>query len=136
RHHARVERRGSAFIIRDLDSANGIYAGSERITERVLKPGETIRIGGAEIIYKPGFTSSDLTIVEEPRAAAKEGRRPIVFVPGMMGSELWRGSEMVWPNARLLFSDPEVFQLPNRYPLEPRGVVRQVVIVPNLIKQE
>ena len=135
RHHARVERRGSAFIIRDLDSANGFYAGAERITERVLKPGETIRIGGAEIIYKPGFTSSDLTIVEESRAA-KEGRRPIVFVPGMMGSELWRGSEMVWPNPRLLFSDPEIFQLPNRYPLEPRGVVRQVVIVPNLIKQE
>jgi pimeloyl-ACP methyl ester carboxylesterase len=59
-------------------------------------------------------------------------RRLVIFVPGLMGSELWRGSERVFPNIKALFTNPEVVQYP--LPLEPRKIVDEVVIVPNLIK--
>jgi hypothetical protein len=53
-----------------------------------------------------------------------------------MGSELWLGSERVWPNVKVMFKNPEVFRYPSSLPLEPRGIVDEVVIVPNLIKMD
>jgi hypothetical protein len=59
-----------------------------------------------------------------------------VFVPGMMGSELWLGNERVWPNIKTIFANPEIFTYPSNIPLEPRNIVDELVIVPNLIKQD
>jgi len=53
-----------------------------------------------------------------------------------MGSELWLGNERVWPNVKTIFRNPEIFRYPGDVPLEPRGIVDEVVIVPNLIKQD
>jgi pimeloyl-ACP methyl ester carboxylesterase len=53
-----------------------------------------------------------------------------------MGSELWQGSEKVWPNIRLLFDQPEIFSLPSGRALEPRGIVGELVIVPRFLEQE
>ena len=36
----------------------------------------------------------------------------MIFVPGLMGSELWRGSERIFPNIKTLFTNPEVLQYP------------------------
>jgi pimeloyl-ACP methyl ester carboxylesterase len=63
-------------------------------------------------------------------------RRPVIFVPGLMGSELWRGNERVWPSVRNMLTHPEIFRYPSEVPLEPRGIVDELVIVPNLIKQD
>jgi pimeloyl-ACP methyl ester carboxylesterase len=49
-----------------------------------------------------------------------------------MGSEMWRGSERVFPNVKALFTNPELLQYPS--PFEPRKIVEEVVIVPNLVK--
>ena len=68
--------------------------------------------------------------------SAGRPRQPVVFVPGLMGSELWLGSEKVWPNVRLLFTQPELFLLPETVHLEPRGIVGEVVLVPKLVEQE
>jgi pimeloyl-ACP methyl ester carboxylesterase len=53
-----------------------------------------------------------------------------------MGSELWLGNERVWPNVRQLFSNPEIFRLPEAHPLEPRDILREFVVIPNLIELE
>ncbi len=53
-----------------------------------------------------------------------------------MGSELWLGDERVWPNIKLMIKNPEIFRLPAEVPLEPRGVMNEIVIVPNLVKIE
>jgi pSer/pThr/pTyr-binding forkhead associated (FHA) protein len=131
RRHARLERRGDAFVVRDLGSTNGTWVGSQRIDEHQLHDGDTIRIGTDLLVFKRGFSCDDLTLVDRP---SRESRRsPVVVVPGLMGSELWRGSEMVWPNARSLLHP--AFMSPEE-PLEARGLVGEVVIVPNLIKLE
>jgi hypothetical protein len=49
-------------------------------------------------------------------------------------SELWLGNERVWPNVKTLFTNPEIYSYPSEVPLEPRGIVDEVVIVPNFIK--
>jgi pimeloyl-ACP methyl ester carboxylesterase len=71
-----------------------------------------------------------------PKPGIKPKRTPVVIVPGLMGSELWLGSEKIWPNVRYLFTRPENFKLPELRPLGVGEIVHEVVIVPNLIKMD
>lgn len=135
RKHAEVIRKGSLFILRDLDSTNGTWFKGEKVGEMILQDGDSFRIGGSQLVYKSGFTEAAMTIADES-LARKSTRRPVIFVPGLMGSELWLGNERVWPNLKYLFKNPELFRFPSDVPLEPRAIVDEVVIVPNLIKQD
>jgi pimeloyl-ACP methyl ester carboxylesterase len=101
----------------------------------VLEDGQSLRIGLAQLVFKKGFAGESLTQVEFFGAKPRE-RTPVIFVPGIMGSKLWAGSELIWPNLKILFSNPETFAYPGKLPLEPRGILDQVVIVPNLIKMD
>jgi pSer/pThr/pTyr-binding forkhead associated (FHA) protein len=136
RNHALLERREDGFVLRDLGSTNGTWFGSERITEHRLASGDTLQIGPARLVFKDAIRPDDLTMVEDTPTLVDNPRIPVVFVPGLMGSNLWLGGERVWPNVRTLFTQPEIWSLPDKVPLEPRGIVNEVVIVPNLIKQE
>jgi pSer/pThr/pTyr-binding forkhead associated (FHA) protein len=135
RRHAEVQQRGEAYLLKDLDSANGIWMDQQKIDEHVLGDGDVFRIGSAQIIFKQGFEEQALTLMEDT-ATTPKGRRTVVFVPGLMGSELWLGNERVWPNVKTLFTNPEIFAYGSDIPLEPRNIVDEVVIVPNLIKQD
>ncbi len=133
RHHAEVQCRGSLFVLRDLGSTNGTWHGEARVDQLVLQDGDEFRIGDATIVFKSGFLEESLTMADDslPKGSA---RRIVVFVPGMMGSELWRGRERIFPHIKTLFTNPETLQYP--LPAEPRKIVDEVVIVPNLIKQD
>ena len=48
-HHCEVHLRGSEVFIRDLNSTNGSYINGEKVTEQVLKPGQTLRLGQVEL---------------------------------------------------------------------------------------
>jgi pSer/pThr/pTyr-binding forkhead associated (FHA) protein len=134
RRHAQIIRRGDTFIVRDLGSANGTQVGGRQVEEQALENGDTIEIGGTRIVYKTPVTEASLTMVGG--GALPSIRHPVVFVPGFMGSELWRGSERVWPQVKYLFTDPDLFLYSENTPLEARGLLQEVVIVPNLIKLE
>lgn len=135
RHHARVTRIGSGFSLRDLDSTNGTWLRGRQIEEIILQDGDMIQIGDAQVVFKNGFSPVELTMVAE-KLEGKPEKVPVVFVPGMMGSELWLGNERVWPSIKSFFSDADLFKYTADTKLEPRGIVDQVVIVPNLIKQD
>jgi pSer/pThr/pTyr-binding forkhead associated (FHA) protein len=133
RNHAQLVRQGNLFLLRDLGSTNGTWFQGERVEEMVLQGGEVFRIGNAQLVFKSGFGVEALTMVDQSLADGT-GRRPVVFVPGMMGSELWLGNERVWPNVKVMFKDPDLFRYPSKASLEARAIVDQVVVVPNLIK--
>lgn len=57
-----------------------------------------------------------------------------MVIPGFGGSTLWRGSEQVWPMPRTLFTDPHLLHMNEA--LEARELVDEVVIIPNLLRQE
>jgi pSer/pThr/pTyr-binding forkhead associated (FHA) protein len=136
RRHAEVRRTGDFFTFKDLGSTNGSWLRDQALQEIVLQDGDMLRLGAARLVFKQGFSEAALTMVDE-QIHAHPGRVPIVFVPGFMGSELWLGSERVWPNVKWMFKDPDLFKYsPEDTRLEARGIVDQVVIVPNLIKQD
>jgi pSer/pThr/pTyr-binding forkhead associated (FHA) protein len=134
RLHARLARRGDGWVLKDNNSSNGTWLASTRIDEAPLQGGDTFQIGTAQLILKHAASPADLTFVEgfSPKPGGK--RRPVVVVPGVMGSELWLGQEKIWPNVRTLFKDPDLLKLTPDSRLEPRGLLGDVVVVPNLIK--
>jgi pSer/pThr/pTyr-binding forkhead associated (FHA) protein len=132
RHHAVLEHKAGGFIIRDLHSGNGTWLRNQRVDSSVIEDGDTIRIGPARMVFKRGFAASDLTIIQ-PRLGHRTARRPVVFIPGFAGSTLWHGSEKIWPSRQAL---TQIDLMSMDRPLEAKGLVNEVVIVPNLIKQE
>jgi pSer/pThr/pTyr-binding forkhead associated (FHA) protein len=133
RHHAVITRSGEVFTLRDLKSTNGTWLGDQSIEQVVLRDGEMLQIGSARLVFKSGFSEGMLTLTDA-RAHELPQRTPVVFVPGFMGSELWLGSERVWPNVKVLFSNPEIYSYGPESRLVARGILDQFVIVPNLIK--
>lgn len=131
RNHAEIQRKGELFVLRDLGSTNGILYGEERVDQLILQDGDEFKIGDATMVYKSGFVEESLTMADAslPKSSS---RRIVIFVPGLMGSELWRGSERIFPNIKTLFTNPETLRFPS--PLEARKIVNEVVIVPNMIK--
>jgi len=61
-HHAEIILRGNDVLIRDLGSTNGTFINGEKITEAVLKAGQTLRFGTVEMRLDTG---------EAPPAGAK-----------------------------------------------------------------
>lgn len=133
RSHARLERKGSDFILRDLQSTNGTYIHDERIEQRALKNGDTFRIGPTRIVFKSGFAQEEMTVVGGLDLHRQSGLRPVIFVPGTMGSQLFLGSERVWPNLNFLLKHPDVFRYTEDTKLKPKGILNEMVIVPNLV---
>jgi pSer/pThr/pTyr-binding forkhead associated (FHA) protein len=130
RHHAILERRGNTFLVRDLGSSSGTWIDQERVERRSLDEGDTLRIGAVQLVFKPSISHDALTGDHEggrPGAA----RRPVVLIPGFGGSNLWLGSERVWPSLR--FGDIAT-ALQKGHPLQVRGIVDDVVIVSSLIR--
>src|SRR6266704_1630687 len=55
-HHCEVLLRGTEVLIRDLNSTNGTFINGEKITEAVLKPGQSLRLGHIELWLDNGST--------------------------------------------------------------------------------
>lgn len=48
-HHAEIILRGSDVVVKDIGSTNGTFINGEKITESVLKPGQTLKFGQIEL---------------------------------------------------------------------------------------
>lgn len=48
-HHCEILLQGSDVLIKDLNSTNGTFINGEKISEAVLKPGQTLRLGQIEL---------------------------------------------------------------------------------------
>lgn len=69
RRHARMELRGSAYVIQDLGSTNGTFINGTRISGmQVLNPGDTVSFGeGIVLAYEP-VSDGDATILSSKAA--------------------------------------------------------------------
>jgi pSer/pThr/pTyr-binding forkhead associated (FHA) protein len=76
--HAVVERFGPGWTIRDLGSTNGTFVNGDKVTaERVLRPGDEIRVGSTRIVFR---SSADrpVTQVAEPPPKVAPDQRPVL----------------------------------------------------------
>lgn len=64
RLHGVLERIGSAWCIRDLNSRNGTYVNGERILgDRPLRQGDELRLGHTRLIYRSrGYVAASATV--------------------------------------------------------------------------
>jgi pSer/pThr/pTyr-binding forkhead associated (FHA) protein len=57
--HCEILLRGTDVVVKDLNSTNGTFINGEKISESVLKPGQTLRLGNVELkLDAPGAPSS------------------------------------------------------------------------------
>ncbi|MBM3128626.1 MAG: FHA domain-containing protein [Chloroflexi bacterium] len=137
RQHARIIREGATFVLIDLNSHNGTWLNEQRIERHTLRPGDSFKIGEATFVFNAPLANTDLTVqFNQSFALARGARRPVVFIPGFMGSELWLHNERIWPNVKAMFTQPELYQFPSKEPVEARHLVSQIVVIPRLLKIE
>ena len=71
RHHARIERRGASYVLRDLGSANGTYVNGMAISLWPIRPGDTARVAKFDLVFESGA------------AEPKDDTEIVEFVPGL-----------------------------------------------------
>ncbi len=55
-HHAAITRTPSGYSLTDLGSKNGTWVNRRPVREYLLRPGDVIRIGDTELIFRPAGT--------------------------------------------------------------------------------
>ena len=128
RKHAEIRPADDGFVLRDLGSRHGLFVNGIQVRERTLTEGDVIRIGRAEMVFKDGRSPA--------RPKPKQHRRPLVVIPGFIGSELYRGDTLLWPNLRRMVRCPKSQIKEYWEEAEVRGMIRQLAVIPGLIKAE
>ena len=82
-HHCEVLLRGSEVVVKDLNSTNGTFIDDEKITESVLKPGHTLRLGQIELRLEDGAAAA-----ASVPAAAAPAKKPESATRGTRGVSL------------------------------------------------
>jgi pSer/pThr/pTyr-binding forkhead associated (FHA) protein len=90
-HHCEVHLHGSEVLIRDLNSTNGTFINGEKITESVLKPGQTLRLGNVELKLEAPGTAAAPASGPAPGPAKRQVEATMVIPRGVSLSELESG---------------------------------------------
>jgi pSer/pThr/pTyr-binding forkhead associated (FHA) protein len=95
-HHCEILSRGSDVVVKDLNSTNGTFINGERVTtERVLKPGQILRLGQVELRLETGAMSAAETTATQaapPAPVKKPLDQTMVMQRGVSLTELEQGS--------------------------------------------
>jgi len=82
--HCEVQLRGSDLFVRDLKSTNGTYIDGRKITEGVVKPGQTLRLGNVDLRYElvaSAPASAPAAAAPATPAVPKVSAAPVVPAP-------------------------------------------------------
>jgi CheY-like chemotaxis protein len=89
--HCEVRVRGEDLLVRDLLSTNGTFVGGKKVSEAVLKPGETLRLGDVELRYEAGAVrrgavaaAADPPMTTAPAIGGPERPFQVLFVDDSM----------------------------------------------------
>ena len=53
RKHAGIRKVNGAYELADLGSTNGIYVNGHKVPKKTLEPGDIIRVGNTEAVFRP-----------------------------------------------------------------------------------
>ncbi|HET7624121.1 MAG TPA: FHA domain-containing protein [Verrucomicrobiae bacterium] len=81
-HHCEVLLRGNDVVVKDLNSTNGTFINGDQISEAVLKPGQTLRLGQIELRLEtegmapaPAPASASSSAAPAPASAASSSKK-------------------------------------------------------------
>ena len=86
-HHAEILLQGSELLIKDLNSTNGTFINGEKISESVLKVGQTLRFGQVELKIDDGKPVSAPAAAPAP-ASKKQAESTMVVPRGVSLTDL------------------------------------------------
>jgi DNA-binding NtrC family response regulator len=109
RCHAQLWRSGPVWLLKDLDSRNGVFVNGKRVQSTALAPGDVIRIGDFVAVFLEAPRDSDLSFAElgpgifgglAHRNAAEQARRAAasnlgIVIEGATGTGKERFAEAV-----------------------------------------
>lgn len=84
-HHCEILVRAEEIVVKDLNSTNGTFINGQRVTEAVLKPGQTLRVGQVELRLENGAS----------HAPAKKPLDQTRVVGGVKMNELEAGTKQI-----------------------------------------
>src|ERR1700722_10232343 len=80
--HCEILLQGSDILIKDLGSTNGTFINGEKITEGILKPGQTLKLGNIELkLDVPGAPAS-APAASSPTPVAPPKKEPVKAAVG------------------------------------------------------
>ncbi|HEY2084045.1 MAG TPA: FHA domain-containing protein [Verrucomicrobiae bacterium] len=96
-HHCEVLLRGTDVVIKDLNSTNGSFINGDKISESVLKPGQTLKLGQIELqLLTEGMPIPEPKAPTAP-APAPAGAAPAAGTPSAGAPMKKMDSTMVVP---------------------------------------
>ena len=98
-HHIEFLKRGSDYVVKDLNSTNGTFISGEQVSEKVIKPGQILRLGQVEIRFETGEGAATV-----PSTGKKVMDKTMVIPQGVKADELDRSGRPVDFNASKAFS--------------------------------
>ncbi len=131
REHACLELKGGRVMLRDLDSKNGTFLRASPVSEIALFSGVNFRIGSTFLVYKAGVQAEGPGAV---RRTERSNRRPVVVLPGIMGSELYLGDKLFWPNLTQALRNPALLSVGHGETLRLGRIAKRIIVIPNFIK--
>jgi hypothetical protein len=84
--------RGADVIVHDLNSTNGTFINGEKITESVLKPGQTLRLGQIEMRLETDGPAPAPAPAAPASAPVKKGPENTVVMQGVSLTDLETGA--------------------------------------------
>ncbi len=119
--HAVIESYGASFSLRDLGSSNGTFVNGQSLTgEQVLRPGDEIRMGRTQLLFRDTGTSAAERTDTGPKAPTLTVRERDVLIalcrPLLNASPFAEPASIAQIAEELVVSDAAVkFHLANLY---------------------
>ena len=129
RFHAVIEHNGSNCTLLETGSRNGLQVNGRRTSRHRLSDGDIVQLGPYRVVFVEALTEA-----ESDPTPDRGARRPVVLLPGFMGSELLRGNDRLWPDWTRFVLDPSVLRVDNSGEVSVGGIVQEVVIAAGFIR--
>ena len=91
-HHCEIVLRGTDVVIHDLGSTNGSFINGEKVSESVLRPGQTLKLGQIELQLVPEGAP-----IPAPKPAAPAAGAPAPSAPTPSPQRQKMDSTMIVP---------------------------------------
>jgi len=147
KEHCHIDLVDGRWMLRDLGSLNGSFVNGERITERLLNPGDEISIGSTRIVFDPDGAANRPRPPQQPQptapfagAAPQPSGYPSApqmpapqFAPPQtaigMGPQIAKAPAPSWPQA-----PAPAFQPPAAPPAQQPPAISKVTIAPGMVE--
>lgn len=101
--HCEVKARGDELLVRDLNSTNGTFVGNLRVSEGIVKFGQTFRLGNVAIRFENSLAAIPKVTVIDPDTPAPRAVMVLPAKPAENGAETGRKYQVLFVDDSMAF---------------------------------